>query len=111
MSTWHPFVFFLFFRSDSILSPFLAVELAFTRLALKQEKFHKTTTPGGDVMFLGIDVSKNTLDVALLNESAKPRHKVFANNAAGHLEQQSALEPQSALEQQSEFAPEKWTVR
>ncbi len=34
-------------------------------------------------MFLGIDVSKNTLDVALLGESAKPRHKVFANNGVG----------------------------
>jgi transposase len=37
-------------------------------------------------MFLGIDVSKNTLDVALLAESAKPRHKVFANDASGHTE-------------------------
>jgi transposase len=37
-------------------------------------------------MFLGIDVSKNTLDVALLNEGGKPRHKVFANDAAGHME-------------------------
>jgi transposase len=35
-------------------------------------------------MFLGIDVSKNTLDVALLSAGAKPRHKVFANAAAGH---------------------------
>jgi len=35
-------------------------------------------------MFLGIDVSKNTLDVALLNEGHKPRHKVFANDEAGH---------------------------
>ena len=47
-------------------------------------------------MFLGIDVSKNTLDVALLGESAKPRHKVFANNAAGHLELLRWLEQQSA---------------
>ena len=38
-------------------------------------------------MFLGIDVSKKTLDVALLSDahtSTKPRHKVFDNTAAGH---------------------------
>ncbi len=35
-------------------------------------------------MFVGIDVSKNTLDAALLKEEGKPRHKVFANSAAGH---------------------------
>ena len=37
-------------------------------------------------MFLGIDVSKNTLDVALLPEGTvgKARHKVFSNSAAGH---------------------------
>ena len=38
-------------------------------------------------MFLGIDVSKNTLDAVLLraDEAArKPRHKVFANTVAGH---------------------------
>ncbi len=35
-------------------------------------------------MFLGIDVSKNTLDAALLKEQSKPRHKVFANSAVGH---------------------------
>jgi transposase len=35
-------------------------------------------------MFLGIDVSKNTLDAALLKEQGKPRHKVFANTATGH---------------------------
>lgn len=35
-------------------------------------------------MFVGIDVSKKTLDVALLKEQGKPRHKVFANNAVGH---------------------------
>jgi len=61
-------------------------------------------------MFLGIDVSKNTLDVALLNESAKPRHKVFANSAAGHLELLRWLEHQCA-DAIHEFAPEKWTVR
>ena len=38
-------------------------------------------------MFLGIDVSKNTLDAALLSAdepARKPRHKVFANTAIGH---------------------------
>jgi transposase len=35
-------------------------------------------------MFVGIDVSKNTLDVALLKEQGKQRHKVFANTSAGH---------------------------
>lgn len=35
-------------------------------------------------MFVGIDVSKKTLDVALLGASPKPRHKVFPNDAAGH---------------------------
>ncbi len=35
-------------------------------------------------MFLGIDVSKTTLDVALFKDERKPRHKVFANTAAGH---------------------------
>ena len=35
-------------------------------------------------MFLGIDVSKSTLDAALLKEGSKPRHKVFSNDAAGH---------------------------
>jgi transposase len=35
-------------------------------------------------MFVGIDVSKNTLDAALLREEGKPRHKVFANSAPGH---------------------------
>jgi transposase len=35
-------------------------------------------------MFLGIDVSKATLDVALLKDERKPRHKVFANTEAGH---------------------------
>ena len=37
-------------------------------------------------MFLGIDVSKKTLDVALLGTHPKPQHKVFANDAAGHAE-------------------------
>ena len=35
-------------------------------------------------MFLGIDVSKNTLDGALLKDGCKVRHKVFSNDAAGH---------------------------
>lgn len=38
-------------------------------------------------MFLGIDVSKKTLDAALLNPSEatrRPRHKVFANTPRGH---------------------------
>jgi len=38
-------------------------------------------------MVLGIDVSKNTLDAALLigeEPARKPRHKVLANTAAGH---------------------------
>ena len=35
-------------------------------------------------MFLGIDVAKATLDVALIKDQKKPRHKVFANTVAGH---------------------------
>ena len=38
-------------------------------------------------MFLGIDVSKNTLDAALLqkeNQTRKPRHSVFPNTYHGH---------------------------
>jgi transposase len=35
-------------------------------------------------MFLGIDVSKQTLDVALLKDGSKARHKVFSNDTAGH---------------------------
>lgn len=37
-------------------------------------------------MFLGIDVSKNTLDAALLSQpnQPKPRHKVFDNTPASH---------------------------
>ncbi|HEX8238028.1 MAG TPA: IS110 family transposase [Abditibacteriaceae bacterium] len=37
-------------------------------------------------MFLGIDVSKNTLDVALLKQStqSKPLHRVFPNSTSGH---------------------------
>ena len=36
------------------------------------------------LMFLGIDVSKATVDVALIKDDKKPRHKVFANTEAGH---------------------------
>lgn len=37
------------------------------------------------IFYLGIDVSKSTLDVALLEpERAKPRHRVFANTPTGH---------------------------
>ena len=35
-------------------------------------------------MFLGIDVSKKSLDVALIRDHPKPLHKVFTNDAAGH---------------------------
>lgn len=35
-------------------------------------------------MVVGIDVSKKTLDVALLNVGAKPQHKVFSNDGVGH---------------------------
>lgn len=35
-------------------------------------------------MFVGIDVSKHTLDAALLKAEGKPRHKVFANSSEGH---------------------------
>jgi transposase len=35
-------------------------------------------------MFVGIDVSKQSLDVVLLRPQGKPLHKVFLNDAAGH---------------------------
>ena len=39
-------------------------------------------------MFLGIDVSKNTLDAALIGhndrQSSKAKHQVFSNDADGH---------------------------
>lgn len=52
-------------------------------------------------MFVGIDVSKNSLDVALLGAGAKPRHKgtkaqghkVFANTAHRDRLQQRRMEP------------------
>ena len=40
-------------------------------------------------MYLGIDVSKSTLDVVLLGLGATPRrspHRVFGNSAKGHQE-------------------------
>ena len=58
-------------------------------------------------MFLGIDVSKRTLDVALLKaegEQGKSFHKVFANTPAGHrqlivwLQQQGVKEVHACLE-------------
>ncbi len=35
-------------------------------------------------MFLGIDIAKDTFDVALVKDQNKPRHRQFANTAAGH---------------------------
>jgi transposase len=35
-------------------------------------------------MFVGIDVSKKSLDVALLRHECKPLHTLFSNDAAGH---------------------------
>ena len=34
-------------------------------------------------MFLGIDIAKDTFDAALIKDQKKPRHKHFANTAAG----------------------------
>lgn len=47
-------------------------------------------------MFLGIDVSKNTLDVALVDQERKPRHKVFSNDEVGHAQLLSWLIQQNA---------------
>ena len=33
---------------------------------------------------LGIDIAKDTFDAALIKDDKKPRHKHFANTAAGH---------------------------
>jgi transposase len=63
-------------------------------------------------MFLGIDVSKKTLDAALLtpNQPRKPRHKVFANTAAGHqqllawLQQNGAVSVHACLEATGTYA-------
>ena len=63
------------------------MKLALTRLAPnKVDRFKPDSAEGEAVMFLGIDVSKKTLDVALLSDHPKPQHKVFANDAAGHEE-------------------------
>jgi transposase len=54
-------------------------------------------------MVLGIDVSKATLDVALLqdkkqhNTAAKPRHRVFANTLEGHQQLLSWLQDNGAI--------------
>lgn len=48
-------------------------------------------------MFLGIDVSKATLDVALIKDENKPRHKVFANTTAGHQQFLSWLKDKGAV--------------
>lgn len=48
-------------------------------------------------MFLGIDVSKATLDVAFVthaNAKTKPRHRVFKNTATGHQELNQWLQKQ-----------------
>lgn len=47
-------------------------------------------------MFLGLDVSKNTLDVTLLSDVPKPRHKVFTNTAIGHNQLLKWLQSQGA---------------
>ncbi len=47
-------------------------------------------------MFLGIDVSKATLDAALIKDQNKPRHKVFANTPAGHQQLLSWLQDNGA---------------
>lgn len=47
-------------------------------------------------MFLGIDVSKATVDVALIKDERKPRHKVFANTEAGHQQLLSWLKDNGA---------------
>jgi transposase len=47
-------------------------------------------------MFLGIDVSKQSLDVALLGAHPKPQHKVFTNDAVGHARLLSWLEQHPA---------------
>ncbi len=63
-------------------------------------------------MFLGIDVSKKSLDVALIGDHPKPLHKVCTNDAAGHarllawLEQQSASTVHACLEATGTWAQE-----
>ena len=64
-------------------------------------------------MHLGLDVSKNTLDAALLDpDKTKPAHKVFANTAEGHeqllawLQSKSAEPVHAALEATGTWAEE-----
>lgn len=54
-------------------------------------------------MVLGIDVSKATLDVALLLDetASKPRHRVFANTGQGHQQLLSWLQSQGATPAQA----------
>ena len=48
-------------------------------------------------MFLGIDISKASFDVALLQDDApKPRHKRFANDAHGFEQLAAWLKSQKA---------------
>ncbi len=47
-------------------------------------------------MFLGIDVSKKSLDVALSGAGPKLRHKVFTTDASGHGELLAWLKQHSA---------------
>ncbi len=62
---------------------------------------------------LGLDVSKNTLNAALLEEGkAKPAHKVFSNTAEGHeqllarLASKGVQEVHAALEATGTWAEE-----
>jgi transposase len=48
------------------------------------------------LMFLGVDVSKATLDVALVKDNKKPRHEVFANTEARHQQLLSWLKDNGA---------------
>jgi transposase len=54
------------------------------------------------MVFVGIDVSKRTLDVSLLSAeskaSSKPRHKIFKNSAEGHQQLISWLQEQKVNE-------------
>ena len=36
--------------------------------------------------FVGIDISKKTLEVAALGEAGEPKHRQFSNTQAGHAE-------------------------
>jgi len=48
------------------------------------QKQSAATAPGAATPWIGIDVSKDTLDVCLLRAGGKEKHKTFANDAAGH---------------------------